>query len=454
MPVKVEATPPLPGLSPVAGKPIIARFDGGQLSPDAGVLVLREAEQRLGIAERLAACIDDPRLPERVRHEVADILRFRMLMIAAGYEDANDADGLRRDPAFKLALNRLPSGGDLCSQPTISRLENLPGARALLRMGQAMVELYCGSLRQVPRRIVLDIDDTFDAAHGGQQLRLFNAYYDAYGFQPILVFDADGRLVTAMLRPAKRPNGCEVRAFLRRLVRAIRSHWPRVEILIRADSHYCCPEVLDFCRAEGLDFLLGVASTGTLRRHVEALERSTAARFAAARHAADPGTDKLRRHKEFYDGAASWSRVERIIARVEAGAEGTDTRFAVTSLAGSSARTVYEGLYCRRGQAENHIKAWKLHLAADRTSCTRASANQLRLFLHVGAYWLMWSLRSVMPKRSSWRVAQFDTLRLRLVKLAVRIVELKTRVMLHLPSACPGQAILRLALERLPRLVT
>jgi hypothetical protein len=301
----------------------------------------------------------------------------------------------------------------------------------------------------VPRRIVLDIDDTFDAVHGGQQLRLFNAYYDEYGFQPIVVFDAEGRPVAAMLRPAKRPSGHEVRAFLRRLVRAIRSHWPRVEILLRADSHYCSPEVLDFCRAEGLDFLLGLASTGTLRRHIEALERSTVARFAAA-----PGTDKLRRYKEFYDGAGSWSRVERIIARVEAGAQGPDTRFVVTSLPGGSARTLYERSYCRRGQAENHVKAWKRHLAADRTSCTRATANQLRLFLHTGAYWLMWSLRRVMPKRSTWRVAQFDTLRLRLVKLAVRVVELKTRVMLHLPSACPDHAILRLALERLPRLVT
>jgi hypothetical protein len=449
MPAKVETTPPLSGLSPVAGKPLIARFDGGRLSSDAGVLALREVEQRLGIAGRLAACVDDPRLAERVRHEVADILRFRMLMIAAGYEDANDADSLRRDPAFKLALGRLPNDAALCSQPTISRLENLPGVRSLLRMGGAMVELYCGSFRQVPRRIVLDIDDTFDAVHGGQQLRLFNAYHDEHGFQPIVIFDAEGRLVAAMLRPAKRPSGQEARAFLRRLVRAIRSHWPRVQILLRADSHYCSPEVLDFCRAEGLDFLLGLASTSTLRRHIEALERSTAARYAAA-----AGTDKLRRYTEFYDGAGSWSRVERIIARVEAGAQGPDTRFVVTNLSGGAARALYERSYCQRGQAENHIKAWKLHLAADRTSCTRAAANQLRLFLHAGAYWLMWSLRSVMPKRSTWRVAQFDTLRLRLVKLAVRIAEWKTRVMLHLPNACPDQAILRLALERLPRLVT
>jgi hypothetical protein len=206
MPVKVEPTPPLPGLSPVAGKTIVARFDGGQLSSDAGVLVLREVEQRLGIAERLAACIDDPRLPERVRHEVVDILRFRMLMIAAGYEDGNDADSLRHDPAFKLALDHLPGGDALCSQPTISRLENLPATRSLLRMGRAMVELYCSSFRQVPRRIVLDIDDTFDAVHGGQQLRLFNAYHDEYGFQPIVVFDGVKRHQEPSHRRHRKPG--------------------------------------------------------------------------------------------------------------------------------------------------------------------------------------------------------------------------------------------------------
>ena len=446
MPVKVEPTPPLPGLSPAGGKPIVACFDGGLLSSDGGLLVLREVERRLGLAERLAGCFDDPRLPERVRHGVAEILRFRMLMIAAGYEDGNDADSLRHDPIFKLALDRLPDDAALCSQPTISRLENLPGQRALLRMARTMVEFYCGSFRQVPRRIVLDVDDTFDAVHGEQQLRLFNAHYDEYGFQPIVVFDDAGRPVAAMLRPAKRPSGREARAFLRRLVRAIRGHWPRVEILIRADSHYCAPEVLDFCRAEGLDFMLGVAPTATLRRHVEALERSTAAQRS--------GTGKLRRYKEFLDGAASWSRVERIIARVEAGPDGTDTRFVVTNLSNGATRRLYERTYCKRGQAENHIKAWKRHLAADRTSCSRATANQFRLMLHTGAYWLMWSLRSLMPKRSFWRAAQFDTLRLRLLKIAAQVDTLKTRVMLHLPSACPYQSVLRLALGRMPRLVS
>jgi hypothetical protein len=440
---------PLPGLSAVSGKSVVAKFDGGLLSADGGVLMLREIEQRLRVADRLAGCIEDPRAPDQITHTLADIIRFRLLMIAAGYEDGNDANGLRIDPIFKMAHDLAPSDRELCSQSTISRLENLPDARALLRMGRAMIDLYCESFRQVPKRITLDIDDTFDAAHGGQQLRLFNAYYDDYGFQPIVVFDGEGRFITTVLRPAKRPGGKEIRAFLRRLLRAIRTNWPNTQILLRADSHYCCPEVLDWCRANGLDYILGVAPTTTLRRHIEGLEASTKVRFEAA-----PKDGKARRFKEFFDGAASWSRVERIIARIEVGAEGPDTRFIVTNLKVRNARALYEDVYCRRGQAENHIKSWKTHLAADRTSCTKATANQLRLFLHAGAYWLMWGLRVSMPKRSVWRVAQFDTLRLHLIKVAARVDEMKTMIRVHLPTSCPAQDILRFLLGRIPRLVT
>lgn len=439
----------LPGLSPVGRKKIVAQFDGGLLSSDAGVLVLREVEQRLRVAERMAACIVDPRAPDQITHSVADIIRFRLLMIAAGHEDGNDANSLRVDPVFKMAHDLAPSERDLCSQSTISRLENLPDTRALLRMGRAMVDLYCESFKQVPKRITLDIDDTFDAVHGGQQLRLFNAHYDEYGFQPIVVFDGAGRFITAVLRPAKRPGGKEIRAFLRRLLRAIRANWPRTEIMLRGDSHYCCPEVLDWCRVNGIDYILGVAPTTTLRSHIIGLEASVKARYEAT-----PKQGKARGFKEFYDGAKSWSRVERVIARIEVGSEGPDTRFVVTSLEKSNARRLYEDVYCRRGQAENHIKSWKTHLAADRTSCTKASANQLRLFLHAGAYWLMWGLRLSMPRRSMWRVAQFDTLRLRLIKIAARVVEMKTMIRVHLPTSCPGREILRSALASIPRLVT
>ena len=412
-------------------------------------MALREVERRLGLAGRLAGCLVDERAPERVRHSLEEIIGFRMLMIAAGYEDGNDADALRRDPMFKLALERLPSGADLCSQSTISRLENLPDKRALLRLAGALIDQYCASFGHVPKRIVLDIDDTFDRVHGGQQLRLFNAFHNDYGFQPIVVFDGEGRFVTALLRPGQRPSGKEARALLRRLIGALRTRWPRVEILLRADSHYTAPEVLDWCRANRVDFVLGLAPNVALHRHVAELEGSTAERFAARA----AGT-KFRRYKEFYDAAGSWSRAERIIARVEVGPQGADTRYIVTNLEGGRPKKLYERLYCARGQAENHIKAFKNHLAADRTSCHQAEANQFRLFLHAGAYWLLWSLRQAMPRRSTWRVMQFDTLRLRLIKVAARVVELKTQVKIHLPTSAPDQRSFRLVLERLPRLVT
>src|ERR1700693_426262 len=438
---------PLPGLSSVSGKPVVVKFDGGLLSSDGGILALREVEQRLRVADRLAACIIDPRAPDQITHSLAEIIRFRLLMISAGYEDGNDANSLRSDPMFKMALDLSPLDRELCSQSTISRLENFADVRALLRMGRAMIDLYCASFRKVPRRITLDIDDTFDAVHGGQQLRLFNAHYDEFGFQPIVVFDGEGRFITAVLRPAKRPGGKEIKPFLRRLLRAIRANWPRTEILVRGDSHYCAPEVLDFCRANGLDYILGVAPTSTLRRHIEGLEAATKTLYEAA-----PKDGKARRFKEFYDGATIWSRVERVIARVEVGAQGPDTRFVVTNLQQRNARRLYEDVCCRRGKAENHIKSWKTHLAADRTSCTKASANQLRLFLHAGAYWIMWGLRVSMPKRSMCGVAQVDTLRLCLIKIPARAVEMKTMIRVPLPTSCPAQHIFHYALGRIPRL--
>ncbi len=181
-----EGTGILPGLPAVAGKPVHIAFDGGRLSSDAGILLLAAIEQRLRIAERLAACLKDPRDPERVRHELAEMIRYRALLIVAGYPDGNDCDALKSDPAFKMAVGRLPeSGADLCSQPTISRLENLPGPTALKRMMAAMVDLFCDSFNEVPRRILLDIDDTEDRVHGGQQLALWNAHYDSRCFLPI-----------------------------------------------------------------------------------------------------------------------------------------------------------------------------------------------------------------------------------------------------------------------------
>ena len=446
-PAMVDRTGILPGLSAVGGKPVHVAFDGGRLTSDAGVLVLAEVDRRLGVSERLAGCIADPRAPERVRHTIAEMIRFRALLIAAGYPDADDCDGLRDDPAFKLAVGRLPeSGAALCSQPTMSRLENLPGPIALKRMMAAMVALFCDSFASVPQRIMLDIDDTEDAVHGGQQLALFNAHYDSRCFLPIHVYEAStGKPVAVFLRPGRTPGGPEVAMVLRHLVRAIRARWPAVDILIRGDSHYGRPEAMAWCERNRVGYIFGLAGNRVLLRQVASL-----AEQAALARLDDPAV-KCRRYGDLRYAAASWNVERRVIARIEASQRGTDSRFVVTNIAGAP-DWLYETVYCARGQAENLIKAHKRHLASDRTSCSKSTANQFRLLVHTAAYWLLHSLRGLAPKTSFWRDAQFDTFRLALVKLAARVTEMATRVKLSLPSCCPYRDDLTMLATRLHQL--
>jgi hypothetical protein len=424
----------LPGLSPVAGKPVQVTFDAGRLTSDGGVLMLAEIERKLGIAERLARCVDDPRAPARVQHGLAEMIRFRALLIAAGYEDANDCDALRADPAFKMATGRLPeSAPDLCSQPTMCRLENLPGPIALKRMMAAMIELFCDSFAEVPHRLVLDIDDTEDRVHGGQQLALFHAHYDSRCFLPMHIYEATtGKPVAVILRPGKTPSGAEVALVLRHVVKALRARWPRVEILIRGDSHYARHEAMTWCERNRVGYVFGLAGNQVLLTHVAEL-----ADDAAVGRALGEG-DKVRRFRAFRYGARSWKVERQVVARIEASTHGSDSRFIVTNLAGAP-RWLYEGVYCRRGQAENLIKAHKGHLASDRTSCTSATANQFRLLIHTAAYWLLHTLRGLAPRTSFWRDAQFDTIRLALIKVAARITEMKTRIKVALPTCYPYQ---------------
>ncbi|MGH2372047.1 MAG: IS1380 family transposase [bacterium] len=430
-------TPFLPGLSPVEGKQVQVAFDGGLQSSDGGVLLLREVDRRLGLAARLATCIPDWRDPESISHGIAEMLRFRMFAIAAGYEDADDCDALRTDPIFKLAAGRGPETGEpLCSQPTMSRLENRVSWRTLVRLQAALIDQFCDSWAKIPARIELDIDDTWDAVHGGQQLALFNAHYDGYGFLPIHIYEASsGKLVAAILRPGKPPSGQEVRKILKHVIRRIRRHWPKVAILVRGDGHYGRPEAMDWCEDNRVSYAFGLGTNATLA--------ALAAPFnddAAARRALKGATGKLRRYGSLRYAAKGWRRERRVVARIEASDRGADTRFVVTNLADKPKR-LYERVYCARGQMENLIKSHKRHLASDRTSCTSALANQFRLVLHSATYMLLHGLRAAAPRRSFWRKAQFDTLRLRLLKLGARVIEKATRIKVMLPAACPDKAI-------------
>jgi hypothetical protein len=421
----------------VGRKKVTAAFDGGRMTSDGGVLLLASVERRMGIARTLAPLIADPRNPLLVTHSVADILRARMLAIACGYEDADDLDHLRTDPGFKLACGRLPdSGAELCSQPTISRWENAPTLREVIRMGYAMVDIYCASYARPPRAVTLDIDDTVDVVHGHQQLALFNAHYDERCFQPIHVYDtATSRPVAVLLRPGKTPSGAEIRCHLRRLVRRIRSHWPTTRLTIRGDGHYGRPEVMAWCEANGVAYILGFPGNAVLDRLVEPAADDVRVRRAEEQAAV------VRRYTETRYGAKSWKCQRRVAARIEATTKGLDIRYVVTNLDIGTPAWLYDTLYCARGQAENLIKLHKSQLASDRTSCRSPLANQVRLVLHTGAYWLMLKLRDAIPRPQPLASAEFITLRARLLKIAARITETATRVRIAFAAACPEAAL-------------
>ena len=439
-----EDTPLLFDLPAVSRKKVTADFEGGSISSDGGLVLLRAAERRLGLAEALAGCIREWRDPERVVHTLPAMLRFRMFAIACGYEDADDCDALRGDPLFKLAVGRAPeSGRDLCSQPTMSRLENAPSRSEVARMTAALVDIFCRSFPSPPAAITLDIDDTCDAVHGQQQLSLFNAFYDTRCFLPVHVYHVEsGKPVAVLLRPGKTPSGAEVRILLKHLVRRIRRHWPRTRLTFRGDSHYGRTEAMAWCEENGVDYIFGLAGNPVLHRFAYGVADDLKVRRAEA------GAEKMRSFAAFDYAAGSWNRERRVVARLEATARGFDARYIVTSL-GGDARHLYEDIYCARGQAENLIKLHKGQLASDRTSCQSPIANQFRLVLHTAAYWLMLALRDAVPRRMTLAWAEFATLRARLLKIGARVVEKAARIRIHFASACPDAALFRLLAGRL-----
>jgi hypothetical protein len=423
----------------VARKKVSVAFDGGMLSSDGGVLLLRNIEKRLGIAERLSQCLKDKRDPDCIKHTVEEMLRLRMFAIAAGHEDANDFDRLRYDPIFKMAVGRAPESGEpLCSQPTLSRLENAPSRTELGRMMLAMIDQFCSSYKQAPKSIILDIDDTFDAVHGTQQLSMFNAHYDERCFLPIHIYEGlSGKPVAIILREGKTPSGKEVRTILKHVIKRIGEHWPKVHIVVRGDNHYGRHEAMEWCEQQGVDYVLGYGSGNSV---LDAMVRADADALCVKR--ATSGVEKLRSFRVLRYGAKSWKCQRRLVARLEATKKGLDIRYIVTSLKGG-AKHLYETVYCARGEMENFIKLHKAQLSSDRTSCRDPRANQFRLILHTAAYWLMHAMRKAVPKRSPLFRAEFATLRLHLIKIAARVVEGAARIRIALPSACPDAALFR-----------
>ena len=434
----------------VRSKKVTGCFDGGAITSDAGVLLLAQAARRLGIVDRLAKVIPDPRDAGRVTHSFSDILGARGFAIACGYEDCDDLDALRHDPGFMMALGKTPCEAiGLASQPTTSRFENVAGLRTQIRLSREMVDFYCDSYDTPPSAVTLDIDDTFDATHGQQQLTLFNGYHGERGYAPIHVYEAESaRPVAFVLRPARTPSGSETKGYVRRLVTRLRSHWPDTRILLRGDGHYARPEVMAWCEAQaGVDYIFGLPANNALRRDLVLAQ----AQDACAVRRAKGALPVLRDFAETLYTAESWGGPKRrVIARFEARqAHGMNVRYIVTSLTDRTPEQLYERIYCARGQMENLIKLHKTQLKSDRTSCSSATANQMRLVLHTVAYWMIWAVQNAMPKAAGLKRADFETIQRRLLKIGARVIETQSRIRVALASACPDKALFIAILDKL-----
>lgn len=416
----------------ISGKKVEADFDGGNVTADGGVLFLRSAESEMGIIGRFVDCLVDGRHQGYVKHPVEEMLQQRIYQIACGYEDANDCNELRRDPGFKAACDRLPiSGEDLCSQPTMSRLENRVSKTGLYRMARAVVDQFQASYSTPPGEIILDVDDTDDTVHGAQQLSLFNGYYGEHCFLPLYIYEGrSGKLITAVLRPGRRPTGQEIVTILKRVVAYLRKAWPHVQILLRADSHFSTPEVHDWCEGNQVYYVLGQAGNAKLEKQGRPL-------LAQARRLYSITREKVRLFESFMYQAGTWSKPRRIVFKAEVTPEGANPRFVVTNLQSSQASFVYDRIYCARGRMEGFIKNHKTFLHSDRTSCRKFTANQFRLLLHSAAYVLLHALCEKGLQGTQWARAQFDTIQNRILKVGARVRELATRVKFHFPTSFP-----------------
>jgi hypothetical protein len=415
--------------SSLGRKKIQADFTGGHLTSDAGAVLLREVDKRLGLVEALAGCFSDPRDPAKTRHTLRTLLAQRVFAIAMGYEDLNDHDQLRHDPLVKLLTERrIDQPQPLASASTLCRWENRIDRPTLLRMAAVFVQQFIASHQQAPEQLVLDFDATDDRVHGQQEGRFFHGYYDHYCFLPLYVFCGD-QLLAAYLRPSKIDGAKHSRAILKLLVEHFRRIWPEVKIVVRADSGFCRWRMLRWCDRHHVDYIIGLAKNAVLKGCLKPWMERASTRFAQSQR-----TQRL--FTAFEYGASTWDRRRRVLGKAEHNSQGPNPRFVVTSLDGDP-QELYEQLYCQRGDMENRIKEQQLDLFADRTSCHRFLANQLRLLLSSAAYVLLESLRRLGLKGTELARAQVGTIRLKLLKIGARLRWSVRRVVLHLATGYP-----------------
>ena len=428
--------------SSLKSQKIVADFDGGRLTSDGGGLLLREADRQLGLTRRLAACIPDPRDPDLTVHDQETMLAQRIFGIALGYEDLNDHDTLRDDPLFSVLADKRPDPEEpLASSPTLCRFENRVDRRALVRMSEVFVETFIDSHKQPPKELILDFDATDDLVHGAQEQRFFHGYYDNYCFLPLYVFCGD-QLLTAYLRPSNIDGSLHTRAILKLLVDRFREAWPDVKIILRGDSGFCRWRLMNWCDKHGVFYVLGLAQNNVLKRMSEPFMEQAEAAF---KHTGN----KQRQFHEIRYGAQTWGRKRRVIVKAEHLNKGENTRFVVTNLPEPSPTAIYDGIYIARGDMENRIKEQQLGLFADRTSCHKFVANQFRVLLASAAYMLIEHIRRIALKGTELSSAQVSTIRLKLFKIAARVITSVRRVVFHFSSNCPYQPLFRQVVDRL-----
>ena len=428
--------------APPGPLPLTVDFLGGRLTSDGGWTWVAEADAALGLTAALAAVVPEWRR-RRGQHSALVLVRQRLYQLVAGYEDQDDADTVRRDPLLKLVCGRLPeSDPDLASQPTFSRLENAFSARDCYRLAVVLGELYLRERERdgIPAHIVLDLDSTDDPTHGEQEGSAYHGYFRQAMYHPLLVFDGEtGQFITAILRPGNAHAGAGALAILKRVVARLRARWPEVTIEVRADAGFAKPEIYAFCEQEGIAYTIGLVTNPRLERLAAPLVAEALAQQAAADGA------KVRLLAEDVYQADSWSAPRRVIIKAEALVKGPNTRFVVTTRA-DDPHALY-AWYTDRGESENWIKDLKTACFADRLSCHRFLANQVRLLLHGAAYWLLDTLRRWLVQAGLARM-QLGTVRLRLIKIGGRVRELATRVHLRLASSHPGEPLWQLLAAR------
>jgi Transposase DDE domain group 1 len=422
--------------------PITVAFDAPHISSDGGALLLRQMDDRLRLSERLAALLPDVRDPRKVKHDRREQMRQRLYQIALGYPDCNDADRLRHDPLLKSVCDRSPQVDGLSSQPTLSRLENAIDVRRLRALVCEIEEQYVRSFSEAPDVIVLDIDSTDDPTHGQQQLSGFHGYYDQHMYQPLVIFDGErGQLVSVVLRPGTAHAARGAMGVLRRIIRRLKHRFPQTQIVVRADSAFAVPRLLRMVEElngelGGIAYVIGLAQHAVLLRAGAGALSEASRRFHATKQT-------VQHFDAFAYAAGSWLQVRHVVMKAEVSEHGANPRFVVTSLAEFAPRLLYHA-YCGRGQCENFIKDFKNALQADRLSCSTFAANFFRLLEHAAAYVLIHALRTqVAPLAPQLGRAQFDTLRLQLLKVAAIVAQSTRRLLVRLPFAFPLARVFR-----------